>query len=147
MVINELNPKAIGNIAELEVLLYLSKMGITVSIPHGDNARYDQIWDVNGKLLKVQIKKATPKDDGSVIDISCRSINIKNGKTWAHNYKDDVDAIVSPYNGKIYYIPINDAPNATIKLRFAIPANMQAQNVHWASEYELERQLSLMKLI
>ena len=41
-----------GNITELEVMNYVTKLGYQVSIPFGDRARYDQIWDVEGKLLK-----------------------------------------------------------------------------------------------
>lgn len=148
MVVNELNPKAIGNITELEVLLYLQKMGITVSIPHGDNARYDQIWDVGGKLLKIQIKSSKISSDGSYITINCKSITLVHGKHIKRDYKqDNIDAIVSFHNGKVYYIPIEIAPSSQINLRFAIPANMQNTNIHWAAEFELERQMSLMKLM
>lgn len=142
------NPKSIGNITELEVLLYLSKIGATVSIPHGDNARYDQIWDINGALLKVQIKHARASSDGTSISINCKSTTLVQGKHIRKDYKqDNIDAIVSFYEGKCYYIPIKDAPKTEITLRFATPANMQSVGVHWAGDFELERQLSLMKLI
>ena len=47
--------KLMGNITELEVLNYVTKLGYQVSLPFGDRARYDQIWDIEGKLLKIQI--------------------------------------------------------------------------------------------
>ena len=47
-----------GNITELEVLTYMTKLGYQISIPFGDRERYDQIWDIHGKLLKVQVKTA-----------------------------------------------------------------------------------------
>jgi hypothetical protein len=42
-----------GNLTELRVLSRVTELGHTVSIPFGNKDRYDQIWDVNGKLLKV----------------------------------------------------------------------------------------------
>ena len=41
-----------GKITELEVMSYIIKKGFSVSIPFGDKDRYDQIWDINGKLYK-----------------------------------------------------------------------------------------------
>ena len=52
-----------GNITELEILTYITKLGYQVSVPFGDRARYDQIWDVNGKLLRVQIKTTKLSDE------------------------------------------------------------------------------------
>ena len=54
-----------GITTELEIQYNVSKLGAIVSIPYGDCARYDHIWDINGKLLRVQIKTASPLEDGS----------------------------------------------------------------------------------
>jgi hypothetical protein len=51
-----MNTNQIGKISELEILTYVTKLGYSVSIPFGDKDKYDQIWDINGKLIKVQIK-------------------------------------------------------------------------------------------
>lgn len=45
-----------GNIGESVVLTEFIKRGIQVSIPFGDNARYDLIADFNGRLNKIQVK-------------------------------------------------------------------------------------------
>ena len=44
----------IGYITELQVISKLMEYG-DVSIPYGNNSRYDCILDYNGKLLKIQI--------------------------------------------------------------------------------------------
>ena len=54
-----------GITTELEIQYNVSKLGAIVSIPYGDCARYDHIWDINGKLLKVQIKTSQPLNDDS----------------------------------------------------------------------------------
>ena len=51
-----MNSKDKGNIGEAIMLAEFIKRGIQVSIPFGDNARYDLIIDLNGKLYKVQVK-------------------------------------------------------------------------------------------
>mgnify|MGYP002512824013 CR=1 FL=1 len=68
--INNGNTNFIGNTTELDVLAYISRLHYYVSIPFGGNARYDQIWDINGKLYKVQIKTSNISDDGSVISFN-----------------------------------------------------------------------------
>ena len=39
-----------GILTELEVQHFMAKLGVIISIPYGDCARYDQIWDIDGKL-------------------------------------------------------------------------------------------------
>ena len=46
-----------------------------VSIPFGDNSKYDFIADVDGQLLKIQVKTASLKDENA-IKFSCRSTHV-----------------------------------------------------------------------
>lgn len=55
---NNMNTNIKGKISELEILTLVTKLGYSVSIPFGDKDKYDQIWDINGHLLKIQIKTA-----------------------------------------------------------------------------------------
>ena len=48
-----MNTKDKGNIGEAVILAEFMKKGISVSIPFGDNARYDLIAEFNGKLNKI----------------------------------------------------------------------------------------------
>lgn len=48
-----MNTKTKGNIGEAVVLSEFVKRGTQVSIPFGDNARYDLIAEFNGKLNKI----------------------------------------------------------------------------------------------
>lgn len=132
--------KRVGNIAELEVLTYATKLGYQVSIPFGDRARYDQIWDVNGRLFKVQIKAAHPLVSGEGIEISCKSSNRKGGKSVNRRYTpDEIDFIASYYEGKCYLIPITETSSRSKKLRFIHPRNNQLSCINWAYDYEVEK--------
>jgi hypothetical protein len=47
-----------GDIAEQAVILKALKLGWGVSVHVGDRLAYDLVIDVNGKLLKIQVKSA-----------------------------------------------------------------------------------------
>lgn len=134
------NTKLIGNIAELEVLTYVTKLGYQVSIPFGDRARYDQIWEVGGKLFKIQVKNAHEVDGGNAIEISCRSSNRSGGKSVNRKYTpDEVDFIASYYKDKCYLIPISEITGKAKRLRFTNAKNNQLVNINLASDYEVEK--------
>ena len=63
---NQLTPKQKGLNTELHCISYFSDCGFLVSTPYGDNGRYDLIVDVNGHLLRVQVKTASgiKEDEG-----------------------------------------------------------------------------------
>lgn len=133
--------KLIGNISELAVMLYVTKLGYQVSTPYGDRARYDQIWDINGKLLKVQIKTSHLNKNGTVT-INCHSTNREEGKTKNRRYTEkEIDGIATIFNNKCYFIPIKEVPSRAIKLRFNQPANNQNKDIHYLVDYEVEAQL------
>ena len=72
-----------GKVSELEILTLITKLGYSVSIPFGDKDKYDQIWDINGKLIKVQIKTSRWKNENKTgIIFNCYSVSNKK----KHNY-------------------------------------------------------------
>lgn len=134
--------KKIGNITELEVLTYITKLGYQVSIPFGDRARYDQVWDINGRLIKVQVKTAHLIGEGEAIEISCKSSNRSAGKNVNRRYtSEEIDFIASYFDGKCYLIPIQETCSRSKKLRFQHPKNNQLTSVNWAVDYEVEKVL------
>ena len=123
-----------GITTELEIQYNVSKLGAIVSIPYGDCARYDHIWDINGKLLRVQIKTASPLEDGSGFKFP--------GKNGAGKYDESqIDGIATMFDGKCYFVPISNCSNET-KLRYNIPANANPSQIKFAYDYELHRILS-----
>lgn len=131
-----------GNITELEVMNYVTKLGYQVSIPFGDRARYDQIWDVNGKLFKIQVKTSSLSKDGSYLEVSCKSTNRVNGKIISKAYtQDEIDYISTFHNGRCYIIPITEITGKSKILRIEPPKNSQNTNINWAEKYEVENML------
>ena len=87
-----MNSKDKGNIGEAIILSEFIKRGIPVSIPFGDNARYDLIAEFNNKLNRIQVKYCNQKisETGS---ITCPCASSTNHTTNKHlsTYQNDVD--------------------------------------------------------
>ena len=125
-----------GITTELEVQVAVSKLGAIVSILYGDCARYDHIWDIDGRLLRVQIKTSTMLDDESGFKFP--------GKNTAGKYDaSQIDGIATMYDGKCYFVPIDDCSNE-IKLRFTMPENAQVDQIKFAHDFELQRILNIL---
>lgn len=87
-----MNSKDKGNIGEAIILAEFVKRNIQVSIPFGDNARYDLIAEFNGKLNKIQVKYCNQKitESGS-ISCPCASSTNHTTNKGLHGYENDVD--------------------------------------------------------
>ncbi len=127
-----------GKVTELQVLLYITQLGYSVSIPYGDKDRYDQIWDIDGKLLRVQIKTASALDEeNSAIQFSCKSTC--NGKAHLYTGKE-IDYFATFWDNKCYLIPVSECSNSK-KLRFFNNKSNQIKGINWAKDYEVEEVL------
>lgn len=126
-----------GNLTELQVMASAIKAGYTVSIPYGDCDRYDQIWDKNNKLLKIQVKTSRWKDSNHLgIIFNCYSV--VNGKK--HTYSvDDIDYFATFWNGKCYVIPVNECGQEKT-LWFELSPNNHSKCC-MAKDYELKEEV------
>lgn len=122
-----------GNITELAVMLEAIKNNITVSIPYGNCDKYDQIWDYNGKLLRIQVKTSRFKDERKIgIIFNCYSVS--NGKR--HKYsKQDIDYFATYWDNKCYLIPVEEC--STEKTLWFEKSPYNYSNSCMAIDYEL----------
>lgn len=143
----ELSSKQKGNLTELQCLTALYEQGCHVSLPYGENSRYDMIADVNGKLLKIQVKTSSlkNKDDENVIEFSCRSTRVNSQGCVSNRYtEEEIDFFATFWKGKCYLVPVNEC-SVTKALRFAPPKNGQIKGITFAVDYELETQLEKIR--
>lgn len=136
-----LNSKQIGNITELECMLAFVKLGYNVLTPYGDCERYDFIADVNGKLLKIQVKTSRPSrtSEGSIV-FNTSSQTTKEGKMVHHAYDEtQIDYFMTFYDNQAYLIPVQECSVREKTLRFEPPKNGQIKGITFAQEYELEK--------
>lgn len=129
-----LSPKTIGTITEYECATYLMKLGLTVSTPIGDNAKYDLVVEINKKLYKLQCKHGAYQNGGLMIECTT-NINTRTRLEKYTYQKDDVDYFCTFYNGMCYLIPFERC-KTVFKLRFESPGNNSRKGIHWADEYE-----------
>lgn len=123
-----------GKITELKVLLKATELGIEVSIPYGDKSRYDQIWDINGHLYKIQIKTSHYKDD-TCMAIKFNCYTSSNRKRIVYT-KEQVDYFCTWWDDKVYLVPI-DVCSIEKTLWFELPK--QYNNCSLAADYEIEK--------
>jgi hypothetical protein len=105
-----MNSKNKGSISEVSILLYFLKMGYTVSIPWGENAKYDLIVDDGQGLKRVQVKTGRLRRGSVLFQLCSVYYDSKSSKCTVHKYKDgdtDIFAIFCPDNGKIYIVPVS----------------------------------------
>ncbi len=60
-----------GNVAEMAVALAATKLGIVVFRPIGEGSRYDLIFDLGSRMLRVQCKWAPRRDNA--LTVACYS--------------------------------------------------------------------------
>ena len=141
-----LNSKQKGNLTELQCLTSFYEQGCHVSLPYGENSRYDMIVDVNGKLLKVQVKTASlRKEDENAIEFSCRSTRVNSQGIISNKYTpDEIDYFATFWKGICYLIPVTEC-SVSKTLRFAPPKSGQIKGISFAKDYELPTQLNKIK--
>ena len=110
--------------------------GCIPCVPLSDHQPYDLVAVlVGGSVVKLQVKYASLKKNGTV-DVKFRtSWADKNGTHTRHYKKEDFDyyAIYCPEKNKVVYVPSGaDCPKA---IRFDRPANNQHKHVKWADAY------------
>lgn len=117
-----------------------------ICIPYGDNSKYDFIADVNGNLLKIQVKTSSPKNGNeNVLKFSCCSTHVNcKGVQNVRYSKEDVDYFATYYKGQCYLVPIAEC-SAEKTLRLNSPSNGQKKRINYAKDYLLETQLSKLK--
>lgn len=136
-----------GDITELEVLTYMTKLNYQVSIPFGDRDRYDQIWDIDGNLLRIQVKTSHPNGvKGETFTFSCSSvINKTKRKPQYRKYtKDEIDYFATYWNNKCYLVPVEEC-GFEKTLRLEEPKNNQVKGVSFAKDYEVEKMIDRIK--
>lgn len=132
----------IGNLGEAKVLAKFTELGIQCYLPFGDGSTVDLIAEFNNKLNRIQVK-STEKDENGSLPFSICSTTIRtNGEIHKHFYtEDEIDyyALYSYVTDEIYLLPIKDAPNRKVTIRYKEP---YALNSKKAKDYLIDTIIS-----
>ena len=129
-----------GSIAESAIVHAAIKLGISVSKPLTDGDRYDLVFDLGSRLVRVQCKWATLV--GDVVRVRCYSSRRTRDGLLKRSYSSgEIDAIAA-YCGDLdrcFYFPIDRlGGRATIQVRLTPSLNNQHSGINWADEFAFE---------
>ena len=143
-----MNSKDKGNIGEAIALAKFVELGIQVSVPFGDNARYDLIAEFNGKLNKIQVKYCNQLTENNSVVCPCMSSTNHTTNKHYTTYTNDVDYMcfyLAPWN-EIILVPIEHiGTRKTLGVRKDPPKNNQT-NITLVSDYLFEKTLCVETL-
>lgn len=126
-----------GNIAEAEIAAAAIRLGIPVLRPVAEHSRYDLVFELGGRFVRVQCKWATRR--GDVIAVGFRTNRRgPNGFIRTTYTPDEVDAIAAycPDTDQCYYLPMEKFGGRTaVQLRLTAPKNGQRASIHFEAEH------------
>jgi prevent-host-death family protein len=128
-----------GAVAELKIAAAATELGIPVLRPMSEHGRYDVVFEIRNRLLRIQCKWAAHKGDVLLIHTGGSYLSPQ-GYVRSTYDPDEIDAIAA-YSGELdrcYLFPIElVAGRYALQLRLTPPKNAQRAAINWASEYEL----------
>ncbi|SDM02476.1 PD-(D/E)XK endonuclease [Halogranum gelatinilyticum] len=129
------NTKDAGDETEAKILSRLIASGYSVSVPFGDNDKYDLVVDDDDELHRVQCKTAWQNKD-ETIRFNTHSQTTKDGDYHERTYHGEIDAFVVRYpeTETLYWIRVEEATRQKMELRFE--AEIDHPSINWAEEYE-----------
>ena len=137
-----MNSKDKGNIGEAIVLAEFVKRDIQVSIPFGDNARYDLIAEFNGKLNKIQVKYCNQSTDNDSVPCPCKSSTNHTTNKHYTTYENDIDYFVfyiAAWN-KLALVPIEViGARKSITFRKSSTKSGQTANINLIDYYSFDK--------
>ena len=139
----DLTTKWKGILTEEFLKLWFLRKGFSVSVPVGDNDRYDFIVDFDGKLIKFQCKTGNLTRNVGCLNFATASL--KRNKTGSHrtNYtKQDIDyfCTMNPETEDVYIVPVEECGNE-FNLRLSPPKNNALNQCHMATDYEGDKMI------
>ena len=133
-----------GNVAETAIAAAAVKLGVEVYRPIGEGQRYDLIFDIDSRLLRIQCKWSTRYDD--ILIVRCYSTRrIAGGKIVSRRYTEaeiDAVAVYCDELDRCYLLPVELwSGRRQIHLRLAPARNNQLLGINWAKDFEFDATL------
>jgi hypothetical protein len=157
-----------GLVSHTAILHRLVELGYEVLLPWADHLGYDLAYSVTEEhrsfgffvhqeshIVRVQCKTARLEKDGKCFAFNTVSTSPGKHSNRKRNYvgRAEVFAVYLPENGKVYMIPVSEAPQSSdMMLRFKIAGLVRGNHkktyvvpyeeikdprFHWAEDYEL----------
>jgi len=130
-----MHPQRKGDATESRILHEFLRREIPVSIPFGDNERYDMVVESDGTFERVQCKTGRYKNGCVIFD--CSNVNLHDGER--HDYHGDIEyfAVYCDYTEEVYMLPVEETGRSEKSLRVEEPEQTSSR-ITWAEDYEIE---------
>ena len=119
-------------------MLALEQAGYAISMPFGENTRYDLIIDDGASLSRVQCKTGRLRN-GAILFATCSSYaHHRSAQFSQRDYIGQIDffGVYCAETSGAYLIPIADASlRRCAALRVDMPRNSQRRRVRFAADY------------
>ena len=133
-----------GGIAELAITMAATKLGVEVYRPAIEGGRYDLIFAIGSRLVRVQCKWAPLERD--VVVVRCYSSRRGRDGLLRRVYEPgEIDAYAAYClaNDTCYFLPYELFHRRTqVTLRTEPTRNNQSLGVNWAKDFEFEATLA-----
>lgn len=139
----ELTVKRKGILTEETLKLWFLQQGYSVSVPIGDDDRYDFIVDFDGKLIKMQSKTGNLTRTEGCLNFATASIKYNSTGSHRTKYSEkeiDYFCTIHPETSQVYIVPVSQCGNEC-NLRLIPPKNNRYANVKMAYNYEGEKMI------
>lgn len=143
-----LETKIKGNVTEMECMLAFMKLGYQVSIPFGEDSRYDFVVDINDKLYKIQCKTCSEvTENEQVLAVKFKTVRQSGSKAtnWTRTKyeENEIDYFATSYQGICYLVPVKEC-SIEKTLRIIPPRNGQIKGISFLKDYELSEVLKTL---
>lgn len=129
-----------GITTQLKVAQKFIELGYIVSVPYGNNNRYDLIVDTDNSIYRIQVKHAHKNQNDSYTVYTANSVATTTKKEIKYYNSKDIDFIVTIINEQLVVIPVKEIENMKSKVfRVELPKTGQTAYCNLISNYTVER--------
>ncbi len=126
-----------GDLTEATVLTELKRRDISVSLPFGDNERYDVVVETpGGWLFRAQVKTGWTRD-GAVVFKGCSQHTNSEGNTY-ERYTDGIDCFLAySHDVERLFLVWEEEAGTSMAIRVEEP-EQRHRTANWADEYDFD---------
>jgi hypothetical protein len=127
-----------GSVAELAIIHHAARLGLGVARPLTDGHRYDLIFELGDRLLRVQCKSAAR--NGDVVVVRCRSCRRSaSGFVRRAYHAHEVDllaAYCAEVDRSYLFLPETFSGRTALQLRLSPARNNQRRGINKAEDFD-----------
>ena len=134
------HPKSKGDRTTLAVMIALREEGYAISIPFGENTRYDLLIDDGNTIGRVQCKTGRLRAGAVLFNVCSCYGHHSNPAQVRRDYHGEVDyfAVFCKETDGVYLVPIHQISTRVLgTLRVTPPRNNQMKHVRLAADFQI----------